>query len=61
MQIQTCFCHRYLASGSVTDERANVPLRKDIESGNVDDGNKLELDPDALTDDEDDNDDGNKS
>lgn len=61
-KMNTCFCHRYLVvSGSVTVERANEPLRKDIESGSVDDGDELELDPDTPTDDEDDNDDGNSS
>lgn len=59
---QTCFCHRYLVSESVTDERANEPpLRKDIESGNVDNADELELEPDPPTDDEDDSDDGNNS
>lgn len=57
----TCFCHRYLPSESVIVERANEPLRKDIESGNVDDGDEIELELDSSTDDDDDNDDGNSS
>lgn len=58
----TCFCHRYLPSESVPDDRANVPLRNDTENGSEDDGDdKLELKLDAPTDDDDDNDDGNNS
>lgn len=57
----TCFCHLYLSSESVIVERANEPLRKDIESGNVDDGDELELELLLSTDDDDDNDNGNRS
>lgn len=61
----TCFCHRYLPSESVTVERAKEPPRKDIASGNSDDGDELELEPDAAADDDDDaeydSDDGNSS